>query len=170
LLLPISIGAVFPERVNLAVRGVAQHSKANAITYYSRAGLRFAMQGTPTILTAVVAAQDKTKRHPIFAAWVLGVLVVQQVTSSVSPLKDAKSFLGINSSSLKTSDDCGAAMQANEGAIPAVGTFYADVIDTANNNNVVGRCVYELGNQEDCVSNGSYEVESFIHCYMQIGC
>ena len=67
---------------------------------------------------------------------------------------------------MDSSDDCGGSFIADDN-IPD-GTFYADVIDTNNNNEAVGRCVWELRSGKDCASTGSFLSSQALHCYTSV--
>ncbi|KAJ5807899.1 hypothetical protein N7474_009168 [Penicillium riverlandense] len=65
---------------------------------------------------------------------------------------------------LDPTDDCGASV-SGETTVPN-GYFYANLMDLNNNNNIVGRCVFEQGgNMQDCGWDGSQEASTSIHCY-----
>ncbi|KAI5366143.1 hypothetical protein Slin14017_G037830 [Septoria linicola] len=70
---------------------------------------------------------------------------------------------------INTRDDCGDAALKNN-TLPANGFFYGDLIDTAQNNIAVGRCVYEADpdGQEKCTGGEAGEetvCQTFIRCY-----
>jgi len=67
-------------------------------------------------------------------------------------------------------DDCGASENAAGGGSVPSGTFYANVVDTSNDNAIVGRCVHEYSVSTDCASTGSFVAKTIVHCYMQTGC
>ncbi|KAJ5240240.1 hypothetical protein N7468_004859 [Penicillium chermesinum] len=73
------------------------------------------------------------------------------------------------------SDDCGATWTAAGDTTPSppAGTFYANVIDTADKNAIVGRCVYEESDAHYCSDViDTLLWEAGVHCYMEpgVGC
>ncbi|KAK4496677.1 hypothetical protein PRZ48_012659 [Zasmidium cellare] len=69
-------------------------------------------------------------------------------------------------SSAYSTDDCGAAANNGNGGNPGEGTFYANIIDTANNNAMVGRCVYASTDSTTCTEGiGSGTGEQNVFCY-----